>query len=131
MAIMPARFKGGIGLSIIHQSTLAALLLVSSFTLFAAEIIIKVIDEGEAVPMAEVTLVDAKSHQVIHNGFTNQSGIYHHKVKPGKYRAIIAKETFADVILKNLQIKKSTLRKTIEIIPVAFVKENARDDDCD
>ncbi len=119
------------GLNISRQFILTILLSLSSFALFATEIIIKVFDEGDAVAMAEVTLVNAKTHQVIHNGFTNHSGIYRHRVKPGKYRAIIAKETFADVILKNLQVKKSNLRKTVEIVPMAFVKENATDDDCD
>lgn len=99
----------------------------------AAEIIIKVTDENEPVPMTEIVLIDSKTSLLINNGLTNKSGIYRYSVKPGLYKVIVSKDEFSDVTIKDIKIKNSNIKKIVELIPRAFDKEGkaSSDDDCD
>ena len=97
----------------------------------AAEIIIKVTDETEPVPMAEIILADMKTRLIINTGFTNKSGVYRYSVKRGLYKVIVSKDTFSDVTIKDIKIKKSNIKKIVELIPQAFDTKDTSSDDCD
>ncbi len=114
-------------------SILLLIMTVSPVITMAAEIIIKVTDENEPVPMTEIILIDAKNSLITNNGFTNKLGIYRYSVKPGLYKVIVTKEEFSDVTIRDIKIKNSNINKTVELIPRAFDtdKEASSDDDCD
>lgn len=104
-------------------------------TLAAAELTIKVTDEDEPVPMAEIFLVDSKTRIIINNDFTNKSGKYHYTANPGLYDITVSKDEYLDVTIKNIEMKKSNIDKVVELTLRAFGPENtalpSSSDDCD
>lgn len=97
----------------------------------AADMIIKVTDENAPVAMAEVILINSKTRNPVNSDFTNKSGIYRYSVKPGLYDVIVSKEQFSDITIKNIKVKKSNVKKNVELIPAAFSKEEDSSDDCE
>lgn len=108
---------------------------VSPVITLAADLIIKVTDEGEPVPMAEVFLIDSKTRIIINNNFTNKSGIYRYTAKQGLYEINVSKDEFLEVSIKDIGMKNSNINKVVELIHRAFGPEEtalpSSSDDCD
>jgi len=108
---------------------------VSPVITLAAELIIKVTDEGEPVPMAEVFLIDSKTRIIVNNNFTNKAGIYHYTANHGLYEITVSKDEFLDVTIKDIEMKNTNIDKVVELIPRAFGPEDtalpSQSDDCD
>lgn len=112
---------------------LPLIIAVSPVITLAAELIIKVTDEGDPVPMAEVFLVDSKTRIIINNNFTDKAGVYRYSAKDGLYEITVSKEEFLDVTIKDIEMKNSRIDKVVELIPQAFGPESTalQSDDCD
>ena len=99
---------------------LLLIMTVSPVVTWAAELTIKVTDEDEPVPMAEVFLIDSKTRIIMNNDFTNKSGIYHYTANPGLYEISVSKDEFLDVTIKDIEMKNSNIDKVVELTPRAF-----------
>ena len=101
----------------------------------AADLVIKVTDEGEPVPMAEIFLVDSKTRIIINNNFTNKSGIYQFTAARGSYEITVSKDEFLDVTIKEIELNNLNIYKVVELIPREFGTEDtalqSKSDDCD
>jgi len=84
----------------------------------SAELTIKVVDEGEPLPMAEVILANAESREVIDTNFTNQKGFYRRNLENGIFEIIITKSDYVDVHVNNIVVKEGMdVTKVIELMP--------------
>ena len=111
-----------------------SILMLSPVMILAAELIVKVTDEGNSVPMAEIILFDSKTRVMLNNNFTNKSGIYQYTVKPGLYEIKVIKDSFSTVTIKDIEVKNSNVKKVVALVPQAFSTEEKPEkpeDECD
>jgi len=107
------------------QKHLSSILAVCAWLLpaagFTAELTLTVQDEGKALAMAEVIVVDAERRTMAHSGFTDKLGNYRHAFAPGRLEIIITKDEYAKVVLKDIHMAQQNIHQHVELIPSAFV----------
>lgn len=101
---------------------------------FAAQLTIKVTDEGEPIAMAEILLLNSQTRELVNSDFTNKSGIYRYTVKQGVYDIKVLKVPFSDVTIKNIKVKNLAIKKNVKMVPQAFSSDTPAaesDEDCE
>ena len=109
-------------------------MMLSSAITLAAELIVKVTDEGKPVPMAEIMILNSNTRSMINNNFTNKLGIYQYTVKQGLYELRVTKGEFLDVTIKDIEVKNSNINKVVKLVPRAFGSDEtavSSEDDCE
>ena len=84
----------------------------------SAVLTIKVVDEGEPLPMAEVILAKTVNREVIDTNFTNKEGIYRRNLEKGIFEVIVSKTDYVDVRVNNIVVEEGIdFTKVIELMP--------------
>ena len=100
---------------------------------YAASITGKVLDEEEAIAMAEVMLINTANNVIVKSVNTDKSGLYRISVKSGNYKIGAFAENYATVWIEGIVVGDADLVLDIQMTPSAFVEgeQVPASDDCD
>lgn len=94
-----------------------------------------VTDEGEALPMAEVFVIDARSHELRGSLFSDVGGGFRFDLPVGRYHLRVSREEYADAELRDVELGADGTWCEIELLPAAFAEPveggESSDGDCD
>ncbi len=97
----------------------------------AASLSGRVTDEGEPLPLAEVSLVNAASHILQGNLFSDADGRFHFSVPAGRYHLSVEKEEYANADVRDIVVEQADVVQNIELLPEVFAEQEASSEDCD
>lgn len=122
----------GIGAKFLHL-LLFCTLAFGYLSASAANLSGRVMDEGEPVAHAHVTLLSAENNIVVDKRDTNDKGEYRFSVSAGTYKLMSLKEDYATTWVKDISISDEDVAVDIQLTPEVFVEngQTTNSSDCD
>ena len=122
----------GIGTTFLHLLLFCTLVL-GHLSASAAGLSGRVMDEGEPVTQAHVTLMSAENNIVVDKSTTNDKGEYRFSVSAGTYKLMSLKEEYATTWVKDISVSDADVSVDIQLTPEVFVEngKNTNSGDCD